>query len=514
VEPFVPDRRFVLRLSGELYTKARQTRLRFLKRLERNIADALTAHGIPHRLERQWSRFYVQTSATPAATAPPEEDRAAAVLSRVFGLQSVSEIVPRPFADLADVVREGEAFFGAHVAGRRFAVRASRRGDRDRIPFSSHDVEDALGRALLPASAGVDLGAPEVTAHVELEPGTAHLFFDKVRGHGGLPVGVEGRAVALVSGGFDSAVAAWLLLKRGVQLDYVFINLGGAAHRQGVLRVMREIALGWSYGSRPRLHEIDLRPVIADLQERTSPRYWQLLLKRLMLHAAEAVAHQGGAAGIVTGDSIGQVSSQTVQNLAVISQAASLPVLRPLLGFNKEEILALARQIGVHDAAAEVAEYCGLQGRRPATRASLDAVLKEEARLDPAGWKEAVAGRAILDLRAIPEESLAPPPVEVDRIPPGATVLDLRSAAAFRAWHYPESLNLEFPQAVAAYPSFGREATYVVVCEVGLKSAFLAERMQEAGLRAYHFKGGAKALLRLAEREGLLAPALLAPAER
>jgi thiamine biosynthesis protein ThiI len=510
----VPERRFVLRLSGDLYTKARQTRLRFLRRLEKNLADALQSHGIPHRLERNWSRFYVETDADAAGSEPAES--ASGVLSRVFGLQSVSEIAPLSFVDLADVVRQGEAFFRPHVAGRRFAVRASRRGARDLIPFSSHDVEDALGRALLPHSAGVDLGSPQVTAHVELEPGTAHLFLDKVSGHGGLPLGVEGRAVALVSGGFDSAVAAWLLLKRGVQLEYVFINLGGAAHRQGVQKVMREIARRWSYGSRPRLHEVDLRPVVAELQEKTAPRYWQILLKRLMLHSAEIIARQGGAAGIVTGDAIGQVSSQTVQNLAVISQAARLPILRPLLGFNKEEILAIARQIGVYDAAAEVAEYCGLQGRRPATRASLDSVLADEAKLEPDGWRTAVASRTVHDLRALPPAGLALPAIEieVDEIPPGATVLDLRSGMAFLAWHYPEALHLELPNALAAYPSFDRDRTYVLVCEVGLKSAHLAERMQEAGFRAYNFKGGAKALLRLAEREGLLEPGLLAPAVR
>jgi len=502
----VPDRRLVLRLSGDLYTKARQTRLRFLRRLEKNIADALTSQGIPHRLERTWSRFYVEIESAGI-------ESAAAILSRVFGLQSISEIVPLPFVDLADVVRQGEAFFRPHVAGRRFAVRASRRGDRDRIPFRSHDVENALGRALLPHAAGVDLGTPEVTAHVELEPGIVHLFLDKVSGQGGLPLGVEGRAVALVSGGFDSAVAAWLLLKRGVQLDYVFINLGGAAHRQGVLRVMREIASGWSYGSRPRLHEIDLRPLVAELQEKTASRYWQLVLKRLMLQAAEIVARQGGAAGIVTGDAIGQVSSQTVQNLAVISQAVRLPILRPLLGFNKEEIVALARRIGIHDAAAEVAEYCGLQGRRPATRASLDTVLREEAKLDPGAVRAAVSARTVHPLRDL-EPGLIAPPVDVERIPPGATVLDLRSGTAFLAWSYPGSLHLELAQAVAAFPSFSREKTYVLVCEVGLKSAYLAERMQAAGFHAYHFKGGAKALLRLAEREGRLDPTLLAPAMR
>jgi thiamine biosynthesis protein ThiI len=494
------DRLFVLRLSGDFYTKARQTRLRFLRRLSRNLADALAAHGIPHRLERTWSRMYLES---PDAGAPE-------VVARVFGVQSVSEILRRPWTDLADVVRDGEDIFRDAVGGKRFAVRASRRGRRDAIPFDSHDVEIALGRALLPYAAGVDLSHPEATAHVEVEPGSAHFFHQRTAGLGGLPVGVEGRAVALVSGGFDSAVAAWLLLKRGVQLDYVFCNLGGTAHRLGALRVLRVIAEHWSYGYRPRLHEIDLAPLAAQLQERTRSRDWQIHLKRLMLRAADALARNGGASGIVTGDAIGQVSSQTLQNLAVVGQAATTPVLRPLLGFNKEEILALARRAGIYELAAAVGEFCDLAPRRPATRARLDAILAGEAALDLTALKAAILHRATYDLRSLTEESLAPRAVETDRIPPGATVLDLRSAEAFRAWHYPGSLHLDFPQAVAAFPSFGRDRPYVLVCEVGLKSAHLAERMQQAGFDAAHLKGGAKVLMRLAE----VAPALLAPALR
>jgi len=483
------DRLFVLRLSGDFYTKARQTRLRFLRRMSTNLADALSAHGIPHRLERTWSRMYLES---PDAAAPE-------VVARVFGVQSVSEIVRRPWSSLDDLVREGEAFFRDAVRGKSFAVRASRRGRRDAIPFGSNAVESALGRALLPHAARVDLTSPQATAYVEVEPGNAHFFHQRTAGFGGLPVGVEGRAVALVSGGFDSAVAAWLLLKRGVQLDYVFCNLGGTAHRLGALRVMQVIAERWSYGYRPRLHEIDLRPLVEQIQERTRTRDWQIHLKRSMLRAAEAVARHGGAAGIVTGDAIGQVSSQTLQNLAVVSQAVATPILRPLVGFNKEEILVLARRIGIYELAAAVGEFCALTPRRPATRSRLAPILADEADLDVTALKAAIVARVSHDLRSLPAESLSPSAIEVDHVPDGATVLDLRPAEAFQAWHYPGSLRLDFSQAVAAYPSFGRDRTYLLVCEVGLKSAHLAEHMQQAGFAAYHLKGGTKVLMRLVD---------------
>ncbi|HKI05250.1 MAG TPA: THUMP domain-containing protein [Thermoanaerobaculia bacterium] len=505
----MPDHLLILRLSGDFYTKARKTRLRFSRRLMANLESALKLHGIPYKLDRTWSRLYLETP----------EPGAAEVVARVFGVQSVSEFERRSWERLEDVVAAGVEVFAEAVRGKSFAVRASRRGERDRIGFDSTRVESALGRALLDAGAGrVNLSAPELTAHVELEPGTAHFFFDKVRGHGGLPIGVEGRAVALVSGGFDSAVASWLMLKRGVQLDYVFCNLGGAAHRLGVLKVMKRLAERWSYGHTPRLHEVDLSPLLPVLREKVRPTNWQIVLKRLILRAGAAVAHRGGRLALVTGDAIGQVSSQTLQNLAVVGQASpDLPVLRPLLGFNKEEIMDLARKIGVYDLSAAVAEYCDLMPFRPATRATLADVLRDEAafgadRLD--SIQEMVDARNVFDLRRVDPESLDARLPEIDRIPDGATVVDLRSTTAWRGWHYPGALHLDLPRALAAYPSFARDRPYVLVCEVGLKSAHLTEKMREAGFDAFQFKDGIKGLMALAEREGGLEAALLAPAVR
>jgi len=321
--------------------------------------------------------------------------------------------------------------------------------------------------------------------------------------------------VALVSGGFDSAVASWLMLKRGVQLDYVFCNLGGTAHRLGVLKVMKHIATQWSHGYSPRLHEVDLAPLIAELRDKVQPHHWQIVLKRIILRAGAAVAHRGGRLALITGDAIGQVSSQTLQNLAVISQASpAIQVLRPLLGFNKEEILEVARRIGVHDLAAVVAEYCDLNPPKPTTRAALKDVLRDEAHLDPDRIGRQVDERQIFDLGQVDPEAVAAPVPEVDCLPPGATLLDLRQKPAFQSWHYPGALHLNLPQALAAYRSFARDRPYVLVCEVGLKSAHLAEQMKEAGFEAYQLKGGLKGLMELAERErkadlSLLAPALI-----
>jgi thiamine biosynthesis protein ThiI len=490
----------LLRLSGDIGTKSRPTQARFRARLLRNLKDALRAEGIRSHIARTHNRIFVEAS----------EARAASVLTRVFGIQSISPAVRRPASTLEDVVDAGFELFGDRVKGKRFAVRARRVGDRTPSSLSSRDVECALGRRLLPLSAGVNLDAPEVTAFVELCSGEAYFFPERVSGPAGLPLGVEGRAVALVSGGFDSAVAAWLVQKRGVALDHVFCNLGGEAHEAGVLRVTKTLADRWSYGTAPRLHAIDFRPLAEQLQARTQPRYWQVLLKRLMLRAAEAVARERAAAALVTGEALGQVSSQTLANLAVITPAATLPVLRPVIAMNKDEILALARAIGTYELSAVVGEYCALVPGRPATEAQLPAVLCEEAKLDLNWLANALAARRILQLRSLDLESasLCASDLELDAIPEDAVVIDLRPRAAYQSWHWPAALWLDFAHAAAAYRRFDPERPYLVYCEFGLKSAHLAELMRKSGLRAHNFRGGLRRLVAYAEGQGISGPEL------
>ena len=486
-----PDAQLVLlRFSGDISIKARATRHQFVRRLLHNLRDAIVSQGLAPRIRLSRNRIFVEL--------PEHADLDP--LTRVFGIQSISRVVERSAATLDEVVRSGEEIFRERVRGKRFAVRARRVGNRARIPLSARDVEQALGTALLPASAGVDLGSPEVTAHVELLEGEAYFFPERTPAHGGLPLGVEGRAVTLLSGGFDSAVAAWQLLRRGVAQEYVFCNLGGETHQLGALRVAKVLADRWHYGHRPQLHAVDFEAIVDQLRAKTAKRYWQVILKRMMLRAANQVALERRAAAIVTGEAVGQVSSQTLQNLSVISQATGQMILRPLVGTNKEEIIRSAEKIGTFELSKVVGEYCDLVPRRPATSAALEVIEGQERNMDLSLLDQAVARRAIFDLRALDLETLASAELETTRVPEGATVIDLRSKQEYASWHYPQALRLDFHHALQAYDSFDRTKTYVLYCDLSLMSAHLAELMRKDGFDAFHFKGGTGALRATATR--------------
>jgi tRNA uracil 4-sulfurtransferase len=476
----------LVRFGGEVFIKSRRTRSAFLARLRGNIQDAMGGSESPARLELGWDRLYIRSTGAPAHPA----------LARIFGISSFSaidEVVP---ATLDDIVAAGTRVFGDAVRGKTFAVRARRAG---RHPFSSHDVQVELGSRLFDASAGVDLDSPEVEVHVEVRDDHAYLYSERVAGAGGLPLGVEGRAVTLLSGGYDSAVAAWLMLKRGVAQDYVFCNLGGDAYERAVVQVGKLVADDWSYGTRPRLHVVDFAEPLRALRQGSRERYWQVVLKRLMYRAASLVGRELGAEAIITGEAVGQVSSQTLPNLRAIEPAADLPVFRPLIGFDKDEIIDRARLIGTAGLSEQVKEYCAIAPGRPVTAASVAAVEREESGIEAGVVERAVAERKVLDLRALTPTDLVAPYLFIDHVPDDAIVFDCRPEPQYRHWHLPGAQQRDEFELLRRFNTLDRDRRYVLYCGHGIQTAHIAERMQRAGYEAYSFRGGVGGLRKWTE---------------
>jgi thiamine biosynthesis protein ThiI len=472
--------RVLIRPSGELATKSRQTRRRFQHRIVECLEDALASSGIGGRVLEEWGRLFAEADSAVALD----------IIPRVFGIASISHIEATCEARPEAIIELGARQYADRVRGKTFAVRARRSGRHD---FTSKDINYGLGAALN-AYAAVDLGDPDVTVGVEIRDDTAYFFSERVPGAGGLPLGMEGHAVALISGGYDSAVAAWMMLKRGVALDYVFCNLAGDAYERAVVGVAKLLADEWSYGTMPRIHIVDFQEAVRLLKERVRESYWQVVLKRLMYRVGEMIANATEAMGIVTGEAIGQVSSQTLANLCAIDRSVSLPVFRPLLGFDKAEIIERSRSIGTYALSEKIREYCALTKRKPITDANPEDTAAEEAKFDLAVLESAAAARRTLDLRELDASELVLPYLYTTEIPDDALVIDARPRAQYEPWHYPGAIHRDFWEILADFQSLDRDRRYVLYCELGLKTAQLAEKMQRAGYEAYSFKGGTKAI--------------------
>ena len=482
------DHLFLVRISGEVATKARGTRRRFQQRLVRNIRDALRSSDLTCRVEARWSRILVEAS----------EPSAGRLIASVFGVSSVSEVEARLPADLDEIVRVGESLYADRVKGKRFGVWAR---TADRYGFTSRDIKVKLGAALN-QYAEVYLDDPDVAVWVEVRDDEAFLYSEKIPGVGGLPVGVEGKAVCLISGGFDSPVAAWMLLKRGVSLDYVFCNLGGEAYERSVVSVAKILADAWSFGDHPRLHVVDFERPVEELKRGAQAKYWQVVLKRLMYRTAEMIAGEIGGEAIITGEAVGQVSSQTLGNLRAIDEVAALPVLRPLVGLDKPEIIARAERIGTAVLSKYIREYCAIAPDRPVTHAKPAAAASEEARVDLSVLESAVRDRKVLDLRALQAVDLVQPYLFVSEIPEDAVVFDCRDAHHFKAWHYRGAEQRDLDDLANHFRKLDKERKYVLYCSFGVLTAHLAEIMQREGFEAYSFKGGVRLLMAYAGEQG------------
>lgn len=474
----------MVRFSGEMTTKSRRTRSRFQRRLGESLRAGCRRAGVDAELREEWSRFYLSGA----------DEEILRVPGRTFGVSSYSRVEGICGSDLREIVDCGREVYASRVKDRTFAVRARRSGEH---AFDSYDVQRELGAALNPG-AEVDLDDPEVTVHVEVRPEVTYLFGDRRPGPGGFPPGTQSRAVALISGGFDSAVAAWMSLRRGIELDYVFCNLGGGAYRRMVLEVTAELADRWSPATRPRFYSVDFVPILEELQEEVRTSYWQVVLKRLMYRTASLVADEVDAEALVTGESVGQVSSQTLTNLRSIDVATEYPVLRPLAGFDKEEIVARSREIGLYELCARVREYCAIVPDRPVTAATPERVDREMTGLDPELVVRAVEEREVFDLLDLGKSEIAGGELFIDRIPDDARVLDVRPESDYRRWHWPGA-DLRDPVELAHdYDTLDRMTTYVLVCGQGLRTAHIAEEMQADGYEAYSFREGARGLRRYA----------------
>jgi len=479
-----------LTLSGEISTKSRHTRRRFQRRLRGNLKAALERAGHDSRIVDSRDRIDIHGVPTSAA----------AVLARVFGVQSVRAAHAVAWSSLDDVVDAGTALFAEAVQGRRFAVRPRRVGNSDHPRRTSDDIARRLGAKLVEAGGRVDLDAPELAVHVEIRRDDAVLFGNPLPGPGGLPLGTEGRALTLISGGFDSAVAAWQLLRRGLDMDFVLFDLAGPEQVAGVQRVLTELERHWLHGSRARLFVADFRPVVAELRANTRGDYWQVMIKRLMLRAAHRLARRTGAGALVTGEALGQVSSQTLANLGAIGACAELPILRPLVGMNKQDILEHARAIGTYEASAGNAEFCALDGGKPVTGARAGTLDGLEKQID-----STLIDRLVDEAEPIERDGFArsrPSEASLEYVPETAVVIDLRDERAQARWAWPDAVQLDFDRACRFTSSLPKDRNYLLVCEFGLKSAWLAEAMRREGFCAWSLRGGTRSLRKLARASG------------
>ncbi len=357
-----------LTISGDVFLKSRRTQPRMIARVIDNVRAALAGSDlVPRRIANH--RFSVDTDDAAIA------DR----LARVFGISSVDTVVVVPGNDLDRLAVAVAELNADRVAGRTFAVRPKRTGRHD---WRSHDLAVKVGDLLRAAGGTVDLERPDETVGVRIVDDEAYVVIEHRRGAGGLPIGTQGPVLGLVSGGFDSIVALWMMMSRGTapELVHFTLNCAQSDHALAVSHAMWE---RWGFGSDPLVHVVEFQEVKEALLADVDRRMRQVALKVLMVQAAERIAAERKIEALVTGDALGQVSSQTLPHLAAISRSVEIPILRPLVGMTKETIIDVARRVGTAEISARAREVCDLSGGGTVATAARTSAVHRAAELVP-----------------------------------------------------------------------------------------------------------------------------------
>ena len=361
-----------------------------LKGLNRHSFEMKLMSNIRRRTQR-YGKFKIYSRQSTIYVEPAEEtcDLAAAydACKKVFGIIAIARAVPCPKEKEAIFATAREYLGPALLTAKSFKVE-SKRSDKS-FPMGSIQLSQWVGGALHDAfpHLTVDVHDPELTVYLEVREDAAYVHGPAEAAAGGLPIGMGGHAVSLLSGGIDSPVSSYMIAKRGVQLELLHFAsppYTSQQAREKVLQLARELTV-WC--GRLTVHIVPFTEIQEEIRRKCPEDHFTLIMRRFMMRLADRLAHELCCKALVTGESLGQVASQTIQALCVSDDVATMPVLRPLIGMDKEEIVKIARHIGTFDTSILPYEDCCtvFTPRHPKTKPSVEETREYEAALDVEG---------------------------------------------------------------------------------------------------------------------------------
>lgn len=477
---------YLVKLFPEITIKTRPVRRRFIRQLRKNIRAVLVEFDPSLTVSGEWDSIEVVTSSEDPVVLAQMSER----LACTPGIAKFLEVEKFPLPDMEGMLELAVKFYADKLAGKSFAVRCKRNG---RHPFKSMDVEKFVGGGLnqQTQAAGVKLVKPDVTVALEIRDDTFYVVRDQRKGLGGFPLGCQDSVLSLISGGFDSSVSSYLCIKRGLQTHYCFFNLGGRAHELAVKEVALFLWMKYHSSHRVKFISVPFEKVVEEILVKVDNSQMGVILKRMMLRAAEKVAASLHIDALVTGESVAQVSSQTLPNLAVIDSVSSSLILRPLSTTNKQEIIDIARDIGTEEFSKDIPEYCAVISNKPTTRARIERIEREEGHFDFSILDDSINNaKHQLITQVIDDFDKDAVEVEiVHEVNQASTVIDIRHPdemeikplKIFAGSESAEVISIPFYQLRSSFDTLDKARSYLLYCDKGMMSRLHAANLRDEG---------------------------------
>jgi thiamine biosynthesis protein ThiI len=369
--------KLIIKLFPEIIMKSPTLRKNMTRRLCNNIRNGCRNIDTKVSVRNMWDKLEVNIDDA------DEQQRLQIIerLSCTSGIDIIEEISRHTFKNIDDIGELVVKYNAPLIKGHTFCVRAKRMGKHS---FTSFEAERLLGGYLLRAEddTSVNLHNPDITVRIAIKNQQVDLIAKRHLGIGGFPLGTQGSVLSLLSGGFDSGVASYMTIKRGYCTHFCFFKLDGAGHEVGVKQVADFLWRKYSFSHRVKFVTVPFEDVVEEILTKVHHSQMGVILKRMMLRAANQLATRMNASALVTGESLAKVSSQTLPNLTIIDEVVETLVIRPLIVMDKQEIIKTARAIGTEFFAKQMPQYSAVISDRPTSNAKKDRIEIEEAEFD------------------------------------------------------------------------------------------------------------------------------------
>ena len=473
---------FLIKLHPEIAIKSKSVRKRQTLLLERNLKTILLQVDPGVEVSNNFDHLTVRCHSDDEQIKHQLIDR----LGCIPGIVNFAQMQSSSFSSLHDIFQQVLQVYASQLEHKSFSVRVRRTGKHD---FSSIEAERYIGGGLNQhvATARVQLKKPDIVVSLEIKQDLLIMVRQMHPGMGGFPLPSQSDVLSLISGGYDSAVASYLMIRKGLRTHYLFFNLGGSAHEAGVREMAFYIWQRYSLSHKVKFVSVNFAPVVEQILEHIDSGLMGVVLKRMMMRAGSQVAERLGIKALVTGESIGQVSSQTIANLNVIDRVTDTLILRPLIYQDKQEIIDLARKIGAEDIAKSMPEYCGVISKKPTVNAVLSEVEQTEQQFDFSVLQQVVDDAKVLDIRTVDyqAEQQAHVVTELSQLPASAIVLDIRAPEETDdkpltvTGH--QVIEMPFFRLASQFASLDQSQQYYCYCERGVMSRLQAIVLQDQG---------------------------------
>lgn len=475
-ESQIKTQKFILKFFPEIMIKGSKAKKEMINQLYNNLVTILSRIS----KEVKISKFYDKLEVVCAVEFVPEVRQK---LLDTPGIEQVLEAIQIDNMNTLDEIKvRVNDCLSSEIIGKTFRVNAKRNGSHE---FRSPDIERTVGGYMLAQNKeltkGVDLRNAEVEINLELINNQLNLITSKYMGLGGFPIGCQGSILSLMSGGFDSTVASYLTMKRGIKTHFIFFNLGGLAHEIGVKQVAYYLWNKYGTSHRVQFISVPFDDVVTEIFRSTAESYMGVTLKRLMLMASEKIADEMGIDALVTGEAVAQVSSQTLRNLALIDQVTNKLVLRPLATMSKGDIIDTATKIGTRNFAETMPEYCGVISKAPVTHGSFERMEKEAKKFNYEVLDEAVKNAKSINVDEVDLDVNEIGQMEVisDLSTGNYTVVDIRQSADCISTSV-ETLKIPFYKLKTEFPKLPQDKQYLFYCDKGILSQLHAQYLKDA----------------------------------